>query len=452
MRRLLVLIAVAGLAWGQTARVRPHLADYSQDIEDLVRKASPGVVQIFSRGYAPVEGKQGAPAGFISRQEGTGSGMIIDPSGYIVTNAHVVFGARRITVALHGREEAPVTAKLVGLDRRLDIAVIKMEGANLPALPFADSSTLKQGQFVMALGSPLGLQNSVSVGIVSATQRVLKPEEPVAYIQTDAPINPGNSGGPLLNVEGRVVGMNTMIMSQSGGSEGIGFAIPSDTVQRIYELIRKDGRVKRGSIGVVAQTITPEMAAALSLPVQSGAILADVLPRSAAEAAGLQVGDILVSVDGRPVKEVRDLMRTLYLFRRGEETTIEFLRGGQKQSLKVALVEKPSTEDAVSELLSVESQLIRRLGILAAPLDASVNALVPGLRKLSGVAVVGVAADYAALNPGLQSMDVIYAINNQPVATVSDVIKILNTKKPGDPVVLQVERQGSLGYLTFEIE
>jgi serine protease Do len=440
------------MLWAQQARVRPNLAEHSQEVEDLVRKASPGVVQIFSRGFAPVEGKTGGTGGFISRQEGAGSGIIVDPSGYVVTNAHVVFGARRIQVALHSREDQPLTAKLIGLDRRLDIAVLKIPGESLPALQFADSAKLKQGQFVMALGSPLGLQNSVSVGIVSATQRVLKPEEPVAYIQTDAPINPGNSGGPLLNVEGRVVGMNTMILSQSGGSEGIGFAIPSDVVQRIYDLILKDGRVKRGSIGVVAQTISPEMAAGLSLPVKEGAILADVLPRSAAEAAGLQVGDILVAVDGRPVKEARDLMGTLYLFRRGEEATVEFLRSGQKMTLKVAVVEKPSSEDAVSELLSVESQLIRRLGILAAPLDASVNSLLPGLRKLKGVAVVGVASDYAALNPGLRSMDVIYSVNNEPVASVTDVIKILNTKKPGDPVVLQVERQGSLGYLAFEIE
>jgi serine protease Do len=452
MKTLLAWICVGGSLWAQTARVRPNLAEHSQEIEDLVRKASPGVVQIFSRGFAPVESKAGSSAGFVARQEGAGSGIIVDPTGYIVTNAHVVFGARRIMVALNSTEGQPLPAKLVGLDRRLDIAVIKIPAENLPALQFADSRTLKQGQFVMALGSPLGLQNSVSVGIVSATQRVLKHDEPVAYIQTDAPINPGNSGGPLLNVEGRVVGMNTLILSQSGGSEGIGFAIPSDVVRRIYDLILKDGRVKRGSIGVVAQTISPEMAAGLALPVNKGAILADVLPRSAAEAAGLQVGDIIVAVNGRPVMEARDLMATLYLFRRGEETTVEFLRDGKKMSLKVAVVEKPNTEDAVAELLSVESQLIRRLGILAAPLDASVNSLLPGLRKLSGVAVVGVAADYAALNPGLQAMDVIYSINNQPVASVVDLIKILNTKKPGDPVVLQVERQGSLGYLAFEIE
>jgi serine protease Do len=452
MTRILVFFSAAGLAWGQTAPVRPRLAEYSAEIEDLVRKASPGVVQILAKGFAPVEGRSGAAAGYVARQEGSGSGVIVDPAGYIVTNAHVVFGARKITVALHGQPERPVSAQLVGLDRRLDIAVLKIAGQGLPALPFADSAALRQGQFVMALGSPLGLQNSVSVGIVSATQRMMKPEEPISYIQTDAPINPGNSGGPLLSLEGKVIGINTMILSQSGGSEGIGFAIPSDMVKRVYELIRADGRVKRGAIGVIAQTVTPEMAAGLKLPVAEGAILGDVMPRSAAAAAGLQIGDIVVALDGRPVKESRDLMGRLYLFRRGEEATVDFIRDGKKMSLKVAVVERPSTEEVASELLSIESQLIRRLGILAATLDANVNALMPALRKLSGVAVVGLAAEYAALNPGLQAMDVIYSINNQPVASVADLLTILNTKKPGDAVVLQVERQGTLSYLTFEID
>jgi serine protease Do len=220
----IILLLATGPCGAQT------LADYSAAMEHLAQTASPAVVQILVQTLAPVGKDESRVAGFVSEQEASGSGVIVDSNGYIVTNAHVVRNARRIDVKIlrsDERAEEPhghlMAAKLIGVDRQVDIAVVKIEAQNLPALTFADSDKLRQGQLVLALGSPLGLQNSLTHGVLSATLRQLDPESPMVYIQTDAPINPGNSGGPLLDIEGRVAGINTMIFSQSGGNEGLGF-------------------------------------------------------------------------------------------------------------------------------------------------------------------------------------------------------------------------------------
>jgi serine protease Do len=296
------------------------------------------------------------------------------------------------------------------------------------------------------------LRNTLTVGVISATQRHLRDDDAIYYLQTDAPINPGNSGGPLLDTEGRVIGMNTLIFSQSGGSEGIGFALPSSVIRREYELIRRDGRVRHGAIGVVPQTVTPALAKGLGLSRSNGVLLADVIPQSAAESAGLQVGDILISANGRPLREARDLIRMLYLFRRGETLEVELVRGSEVQKLKVAVLERPSEEDAMAELLSMEAELVRPIGIFAAPLDANVNAVMPNLRKLNGVAVVGVSVEFSGLNPGLQAGDVIYSVNKKPVASPAELRAALAAFQPGDSVVVHFEREKLLRFLAFELE
>jgi serine protease Do len=270
------------------------LAAYSAAMEDLAQSASPAVVQVVAQTLGPLGRGEPGRAGFVSEQESTGSGVIVDADGYIVTNAHVVRNARRIEVNVlrsDERGEAPhghlLPAKLVGMDRQVDIAVLKIEARNLPTLAFLNSDKLRQGQLVLAVGSPLGLQNSLTHGVVSATLRQLDPESPMVYIQTDAPINPGNSGGPLLDAEGRIAGINTMIYSESGGNEGIGFAIPANLAQDVYRRLRKDGRIRRGQIGVIAETITQRLGAALGLNRDTGVIISDVTPDSAAETAGL---------------------------------------------------------------------------------------------------------------------------------------------------------------------
>jgi serine protease Do len=293
---LVVLAALATLpvydARGQS-RARPAATptDLSSSLEATARAAGPSVVQIFATSYAPGSAVVPRSSDLVTTQRASGSGVIVDPDGYIVTNAHVVRGAHQVRVEiplptigqsiLAGRSRT-LNGRIVGLDVETDLAVIQIEEKNLPALAFGDSDQLRAGQIVLAVGSPLGLSNSVSLGVVSAIARQLEPNSPMIYIQTDASINPGSSGGPLLDLNGRVVGINTMIASPAGGSEGLAFAAPSNIVRTIFEQIKKTGRVRRGDIGVRAQTITPALASGLRLARDSGVVLADVLPGSPA--------------------------------------------------------------------------------------------------------------------------------------------------------------------------
>ena len=277
-------------------------------VRDLVDRVSPTVVQIVAVAVAPT-GR--AASGEVGVERRGGSGVLVSKDGYIVTNAHVVESARSLDVLL-ARPAAPddpgrsivrpvrqrVEATVVGVDLETDLAVLKISETALPALDFGDSDQLGEGDLVLAFGSPLGLDNSVSMGVVSAVGRQLRPDDHMVYIQTDTSINPGNSGGPLVDMSGRIVGINTLIYSQSGGNEGIGFAAPSNIVQSVYKQIRANGRVRRGSIGVTAQTITPSLAEGLGLSQKWGVILSDVHPDSPAAAAGLAAGDIVTALDG----------------------------------------------------------------------------------------------------------------------------------------------------------
>jgi serine protease Do len=398
-------------------------------------------------------------AGFVSEQEASGSGVIVDPNGYIVTNAHVVRNARRIDVKIlrsDERAEEPhghlMPAKLIGVDRQVDIAVVKIEAQNLPALTFADSDQLRQGQFVLALGSPLGLQNSLTHGVLSATLRQLDPESPMVYIQTDAPINPGNSGGPLLDIEGRVAGINTMIFSQSGGNEGLGFAIPANLAKDVYERLRKDGRVRRGAIGVIPETITPTLGGALGLERDSGVILSDVAPHGAAEAAGVEPGDVVLSIDGKPMREARDLVLAVFERAPGDQIQMEIQRGKERMPITVAVLERKIQPSQLEDLVNYDAALVRQLGILAMTVDEKVTAVLPDLRRLSGVAVAADPAEYAGLNPGLLAGDVIYELNGQRMASLEELRDALKGKKSGDAIALLVERQGQLIYVSAALE
>jgi serine protease Do len=459
----IVLVLAPGASAAQTGAKSPQpskvLADYSAAMENLARSASPAVVQIVVQTLAPLGSGDSQRAGFVSEQEATGSGVIVDPDGYIVTNAHVVRNARRIDVKILRSDEKGeephghlVPAKLIGLDRQVDIAVVKIEGKNFPALSFLDSDNLRQGQLVLAVGSPLGLQNSLTHGVLSATLRQLDPESPVVYIQTDAPINPGNSGGPLLDVEGRVAGINTMIFSQSGGNEGLGFAIPANLAKDVYLKLRKDGRVRRGSIGVIPETITPTLGAALGLDRDSGVILSDVAPDSAAEAAGLEPGDVVLSIDGKPMREARDLGLAVFQRAPGDQLTMEIQRGKERMSKTVAVLERKNQPSQLQDLVNYDAALVRQLGILAMTVDEKVTAILPELRRLSGVAVAAVPAEYAGLNPGLQAGDVIYELNNRRIASLDELRDALKDKKSGDAIALLVERYGQLIYVSAALE
>src|SRR5262249_51676650 len=283
----------------------------NESVDALIRKVSPGVVQILVAGYGPVEQERGSTATIIGRQRAIGSGFVIDSDGYIITNAHVISGAQRVQVVLpaensDGSLQAAlaartniVPARVVGVTRDVDLALLKVDGVKLPALPVASYRKIRQGEVVLAFGSPEGLRNSVTLGVVSAVARQTDPDSPMVYIQTDAPINPGNSGGPLINVDGEVIGVNTFILSQSGANEGLGFAIPSGIVNVVYQQLRQFGHLRRTEIGIGLQSISPILADVLKLPRNYGVIVSDVLPDGPAADAGLKIGDILVSVDGR---------------------------------------------------------------------------------------------------------------------------------------------------------
>ena len=438
----------------------PALEQFSAAIEEIARKSSAAVVQISVRGRAPLDNSGVERAGFITQQQATGSGVVVDPSGYIVTNAHVVKDARHIDVSVleQGQPNQPATHKhftatTVGLDRETDLAVLKIEAKDLPTLPFLqDSDALKQGQLVLALGSPLGLDNSLTVGFVSAPRRYLDPDKPNIYIQTDAPINPGNSGGPLLDIAGRIAGINTMIMSESGGSEGIGFAIPSNVVRRIYEGLRKNGHIRRGSIGVIPQDITPPLASALGLDRESGVILSDIVPDGAAAVAGLEQGDVVLAADNRPIEHARDLMAAVFQHVSGEEITLGIERDKAHLQKTVAVLPRPKSQVDLEELASRDGHLVRRLGVLAVTLDAKVTPALPDLRRLYGIVVAAIPIEFAGMNPGLVAGDVIYELNHSRMETLDALRAALDTKKPGDSIALLIERSGQLVYVSFELE
>ena len=273
------------------------------------------------------------------------------------------------------------------------------------------------------------------------------------YVQTDASINPGSSGGPLVDVRGRLVGINTLIVSQAGGSDGLSFSAPSNIVRAVYDQIRQFGRVRRGDIGVRSQTVTPVLAAGLGLPRTYGAILADVAPGSAAAGAGLRPGDLVLSVDGKPIENGRQLQVTLYRRVAGDIVTLEILRDGTTARVPVALSERDDPMANLSASADPRRNLVPRLGILGLDLDERIRPMVPAVRVASGVVVAStVAGGVDARDGGLAAGDVIYAVNRTPVAGLNEIRALLEGLRPGDPVVLQLERRGELLYLAFTIE
>jgi serine protease Do len=434
---------------------------FSESIQALTAKVTKSVVQIVATGYGLSSEKQATDTALFEPQEAIGAGVILSADGYIVTNAHVVQGARRIRVRLPGLEETgsdgsqprgPATAKLVGLDRQSDLAVLKIDATGLPALELADSDQLKQGQVVFAFGSPQGLENSVTMGVVSATARQVSDENPTTYVQTDAPINPGNSGGPLVDVDGRVVGINTFILSESGGSEGLGFAIPSNVVRNIYEQLKTEGHVHRGQIGVYLRTITPDLAEGLKLPRNHGVLLEDVSPGSSAEKAGLKVGEVVTNVGGKPVEDVKQFANLLYGYKIGGLAPVGILRNGKEVTINVEVAERPDDPMRFADMVTGPGNVVARLGIVGVTINDDLKRLLPDLRIPSGVIVAARTPSSELLGEGPESGDVIHAVNTTPITDIAGLKQVLREFHPGDPIVLQIERDGALSYLVLESE
>src|SRR5436190_22234146 len=441
------------------------LADLSRSLQDLAARVSPSVVQIFVTGYpAPDEENQSA---WVEPQleRSSGSGVIVDPDGYIVTNTHVVENATRIEVELPSVPGTPGTARsilkrrgrtvgaqVVAIDHETDIAVVKVDAHGLPALPFGDSDSLRSGQLVLAFGSPLGLESSVSMGVVSAVARQLTPDDPMIYIQTDATINPGNSGGALVDTSGRLVGINTLIYSQSGGSEGIGFAAPSNIVRNVFGQIRKTGRVRRGEVGVNPQAVTPLIAEALKLGPEAGVILSDVTPRGPADRAGLRPGDVVLALDGKRMENGRQFRVNLYTRAIGEQVAIEIQRGERKLTVRVGISERANDMGRLADLVTPQNA-IQDIGVYGVDLNPVVHSLLPELRGEKGIVLALVAA-VTPLSPlgRPPAGDVVVALNGTTVGSVARLRELLAALPANAPFVLQVERESVLQYLSFKVE
>jgi serine protease Do len=451
----------AARAQARPAKVAPAaqpltLTGLDAQLEALSRRVSSSVVQVLATGYTQSTGM------LLARGQSTGSGVIVDPAGWIVTNAHVVDDARSVKVdVLSPDATGPggsilrprslrLPARLVGMDKETDVAVLKIERDGLTALELGDSEALHQGQLVMAFGSPLGLENSASLGVVSAVARQLKPDDPMIYVQTDASVNPGNSGGPLVDAAGRMVGLNTMILSQSGGNEGIGFAAPSNIVRTVYEQIKKTGSVRRGVIGVRAQTITPSLGAGLGLGLDRGVVLSDVTPEGPAEMAGLRPGDVVTALDGKPMQNARQFDVNLYRRAPGERVALSVKRGAETSDVSVGVVMRPDDAERFVAMVTPEKNLIPRLGVLALELDDDLRRVAGPLRGKEGVLIAARAggADDGELKPG----DVVYAVNGVSVLGLAELRSAVTKPPAGQPLVLQVERASKLLYVVIETE
>ncbi len=457
------LLAVA-LLWGQSLLAQASLPDFT----DLVEEASPAVVNISTRQKMPERGVAGQPGlpdleglppmfrEFFERSipqvprnpggrqreaQSLGSGFIISPDGYIMTNNHVVADADEIIVRLSDRSE--LEAKLIGADPRSDVALLKVEGKDLPVVRLGKADDLKVGEWVLAIGSPFGFDHSVTAGIVSAKGRNLPSDSYVPFIQTDVAINQGNSGGPLLNTRGEVVGINSQIFSASGGYMGISFAIPIDLAMSAVEQIKKSGKVTRGQLGAVVEPIDALKAQGLGLPDSRGALVNQIVAGSAAEKAGVQIGDVVRSVNGSPVNSWSDLPPLIGAMAPGSRVTLGVIRDGKPRDLSATLT-------ALSEDGQGNARAASAARPDAAP-QAGANALLGldvsdltapqrkqfGLDGNEGVRITGVkgqAARDAGLSPGM----VILQVGRTPVGSVESLNRALSSYKKDDVVMLLV--------------
>jgi serine protease Do len=378
------------------------------------------------------------------REEALGSGVVVSPDGYILTNNHVINKATDIQVVLADRRE--LKARLVGADPMTDIAVLKVDATGLPAIPLGDSTTMKAGNFVLAVGNPFGLNQTVTMGIVSATGRGgLGIEDYEDFIQTDAAINPGNSGGALVDVNGNLVGINTAILSGSGGNQGVGFAIPVNMARQVMDEILEHGKVTRGYIGVQIQELTPQMAKAFGLTVTGGALVADVTPDSPAARVGIRRGDVITALNGKSVDN-RQLQLQISMMQPGGNVRLTVLRDGRQIELPVTLAELPSKGEGQSGAANPIGALQGLSVQTLTPDIAQQLQLPPGTK---GVVVSQVGEVSPAAAAGLHRGDVILEINRKPV---TDVAQFKSAAQAADnrPALVLIDRGGATTYVMVE--
>ena len=402
--------------------------------------------EFFGSPFGPPDGPRGHNGPREPRGGGMGSGVIVSPDGYIITNNHVVEGANELTVTLPDKRE--FKGRIVGTDPKTDLAVVKVDAAGLPFVRWGDASKLQVGEYVLAIGNPFGLNSTVTLGIVSALGRgrmgITQYED---FIQTDAAINPGNSGGALVNTAGELVGINTAIISQTGGSAGVGFAVPATMAKPVLESLVSTGKVVRGYLGVAIQDLTPDLAKSFRLKQVKGALVSSIAEDSPAEQAGLKQGDVITAYQGKPIEDPVALQREVTRTPVGTKAVLKVIRDGRDMDLTVTVGEQSerarvagagsSMENALAglDVQSLNQQLARELGITG---------------KTNGVVVVGVEPGSLADRAGVAQGDVVREINRQPVKSVKDYEKVASSLKKDESALLLINRRGASLFITVK--
>ncbi|MBB3104742.1 DegQ family serine endoprotease [Azomonas macrocytogenes] len=462
---------LAGLALlGQALSAQADLPDFTSLVED----ASPAVVNISTKQNLPDRGAAssrmlpdleglppifreffersipGMPAdpgrGRQQEAQSLGSGFIISADGYVLTNNHVVAEADEIVVRLPDRSE--LTAKLVGADPRTDVALLKVEGKNLPTVKLGKSSELKAGEWVLAIGSPFGFDHTVTSGIVSAVGRSLPSESYVPFIQTDVAINPGNSGGPLFNLKGEVVGINSQIFTRSGGFMGLSFAIPIDVAMDVANQLRTEGKVRRGWLGVVIQEVNKDLAESFGLERPAGALVAQVMEGGPAAKGGIKVGDVILSVNGKPIIMSADLPHQIGSMKPGTTAELMVAREGDRKKLAITIEALPDEKEMLSSNEgSGAEKSSNRLGVRVAELTAEQK---QSLDLQGGVVISQIIGGPSAMI-GLRPGDVITHLNNTAIDSVSTFTKIAENLPAKRSISMRVLRQGRASFITFKL-
>lgn len=445
------------------------------EFTELVEQVSPAVVNISTRQAIPTQATavppqmlpdlEGLPPifreffersipqlpqGQAPRQrqaQSLGSGFIISGDGYVLTNNHVVADADEIIVRLSDRSE--LEAKLVGADPRTDVALLKVEGKGLPAVKLGRSEVLKVGEWVLAIGSPFGFDHSVTAGIVSAKGRSLPNENYVPFIQTDVAINPGNSGGPLFNLDGEVVGINSQIFTRSGGFMGLSFAIPIDVAMNVAEQLKAGGKVNRGWLGVVIQEVNKDLAESFGLDKPAGALVAQVLENGPAAKGGLQVGDVILSMNGQPIVVSADLPHLVGTIKPGARVTLDIVRGGARKKLDLAVGALPEEGEALASAAGQEgpARSSNRLGVTVVDLSAEQQRAL----EVEGGALIREVQNGPAALIGLRPGDVITHLNNESIDSARTFGKVAEALPKNRSVSMRVLRQGRASFITFKL-
>ncbi|HEV2397484.1 MAG TPA: trypsin-like peptidase domain-containing protein [Candidatus Sulfotelmatobacter sp.] len=459
--RLGLLAAAVVLLYSSTASSQSDfLSNLNESLEQVVSKVKPSVVRIDvitrdgpSYDGAAIQQDQTSQSGF---QQIVGSGLILSPDGYIMTNAHVVRGATSIQVVFDssvrrtGKNRSNLLrARVVGEFREADLALLKVDTDELTPITLqTNSANLREGQLVFSVGSPEGLSNTISLGVISSLGRQLDPDGPISYIQTDAAVNPGSSGGALVDTKGRLIGINAMLMTEGGGNERLGFAIPSRFVELAYQNLREQGKVVWGEPGLKVQGITPFLAQGLHLSQNSGVIVSDVIPGSPAAMTGLKILDVVTHLDGIPIENVSEYFETLYHKKPGQELAMSVARRGKRIDFAISLLPATEQSEAPGESDSTIN-LVSRLGVFCSALSSHSQAAVQKLRSRRGVFVEARSSaetQQTQLMPG----DVIRSVNLRPVFTVGDLEDVLDRTSTSRPLILQIERDFRFVFLTLE--